>query len=49
MQKYVKKGFTACNGTIMDLISGVREATDEDIKDNFEFYPDGSTRILRYD
>ena len=49
MQKYIKKGYTACNGTIQSLIGGIRSASDKEIEDNFEFYPDGSRKIVRYD
>ena len=49
MQKYIKKGYIACNGTIQSLVEGIRAASDEEIKDNFQFYPDGSRKIVRYD
>lgn len=38
MNKYIKKGYSACNGTIMEVLTAVRGVGDEDFG-LVEFYP----------
>jgi hypothetical protein len=49
MQKYIQKGFTICNGGILQMINSIRSLTDEELKNQIEFYHDGSPRFLRFD
>ena len=49
MQKYIKAGFTICDGGLSDIINSIRTATDEQIKNSIQFYPDGSARVVRFD
>jgi len=38
MQKYIERGYRACNGTIMEIVIAVRELNPEDVG-LVEFYP----------
>jgi len=50
MQKYIKKGYTICNGGLKEFIDTIRAATQEEIDTQLDFYPDGKTpRIIRFD
>lgn len=49
MQKYIKAGFTICDGGLIDIVNAIREASDEQIENGFSLYPDGTTRIIRFD
>ncbi len=50
MQKYIQKGFTACNGTLLDLAKAI-QTVDLNIKNqnSLEFYPDGTPRFIGVD
>lgn len=47
--KYVKRGYTICNGGLMDLVTAFSKMSESDIKQQTEFYPDGSVKIQRWD
>src|SRR5690554_2647538 len=49
LQKYIKAGFTICDGGLADIVSAIREATDEQIENGLSIYPDGTKRIIRFD
>lgn len=49
LQKYIQKGYTICNGGIKELADAIRGMSDEDLKEQVEFYPDKSLRIMRWD
>lgn len=49
MQKYIKAGFTICDGGLVDIVNAIREASDEQIENGFSLYPDGTKRIIRFD
>lgn len=50
VQKYVKKGFTICNGGILEISKAIQKIDFEDPDDNsLEFYPDGEPRFVRFD
>jgi len=50
MQKMIKLGYTACNGTLLRMIEGVRAVDLRDPQMNqLEFYRDGSPRFRRID
>jgi hypothetical protein len=50
MQKYIKKGYTACNGTLLNVAKAIH-ATDinDPNNNNLFFYPDGSARFVGVD
>ncbi len=50
MQKYIQRGFTICNGGLMEFMKAIRAASEADIKTSFEYYPiTNTTRIKRWD
>jgi len=50
IQKYIKKGYTACNGTMLSLAKAVATVNFESNDENrLEFYPDGSPRFMGID
>lgn len=50
MQKYIKKGYEACNGTLMSIAKSLKEIDLENPDENtLEFYPDGSARFFGVD
>lgn len=50
VQKYIKKGYTICNGGWKQFIDTIRDATQEEINNQMDFYPDGKTpRIIHFD
>ena len=50
VQKYIKKGYTICNGGIKDILDKCRGLTQEEYDENVEFYPNTEEyRIIRFD
>ena len=50
LQKYNKKGFSACNGTLLTIAKALSTLDLTDKNQNvLEFYPDGSLRFVRID
>jgi hypothetical protein len=50
VQKYIKKGYTICNGGIKDILDKCRGLTQEEYDANVEFYPNTEEyRIIRFD
>lgn len=50
MQKYIKKGYSACNGTLLELAKGIQTVNlDNPDEDTLRFYPDGSPRFFGVD
>lgn len=50
MQKYIKKGYTACNGTILELTKALQRVNlDNDQENSLKFYADGSPRFMGVD
>jgi hypothetical protein len=49
LQKYSKKGFTACNGTLLEVAKAIKGVDFEDTKNVLSFYPNGGARFMRFD
>ena len=50
LQKYIQKGYVACNGTFLTLAKALKEVDFENKDQNrLEFYPDGTPRFLGVD
>lgn len=50
LQKYINKGFYACNGTLLTIAKRLSTIDMNDPANNeIEFYPDGTTRIILFD
>lgn len=50
LQKYVGKGFRACNGTLMEIAKGIQSIDlNNPTINTLTFYPDGSPRFTRFD
>lgn len=50
MQKYIKRGYTACNGTLLELTKALQTVKlDEQDENTLEFYPDGTPRFIGVD
>ena len=50
MQKYIKKGYSACNGSLLELAKLIREVDFDNPEENrLEMYPDGSPRFVGID
>lgn len=50
MQRYIKKGYIACNGTLLTLAKAIATVDFSDPQGNtLAFYPDGSPRFVRFD
>lgn len=50
LQKYVEKGFRACNGTLMQIAKAIQELDLENPSANtLTFYPNGQRRFTRFD
>jgi hypothetical protein len=50
MQKYIKKGYTACNGTLLSLSKEIQKVNlDNNTENTLEYYPDGGVRFLGVD
>jgi hypothetical protein len=50
MQKYIKKGYTACNGTLLTLTRELQKVNLDNPQENtLTFYSDGTPRFLGVD
>lgn len=50
LQKYVKKGYNACNGTLLEIAKGIQTVNlDNPDEDTLRFYPDGTPRFFGVD
>lgn len=49
LQKYAKKGFTACNGTLLEVAKAIKDVDFEDKTNALSFYPSGEPRFIRFD
>jgi len=49
MQKYIKKGYSICNGGLKEIGDAIRKMSDEDYKNQLEFYNNGHPRFVRFD
>lgn len=50
MQKYIKKGYTACNGTLLTVAKAIQTVNfDNPAQDTLRFYPDGTPRFFGID
>jgi hypothetical protein len=50
MQRYIKKGYTICNGGLLEIAEAIQEIDLTDPNANtLEFYPDGTPRFMRID
>jgi len=49
MTKYIKYGFTICDGGLKNIVESIRSLKDEEVKNQIEFYPNGGPRINRFD
>ncbi len=50
MQRYIQKGYTICNGGILQIAKAIKELDFEKPEENpIEFYPDSTPRFVRYD
>lgn len=49
LQKYIKKGYTACNGTLLEIAKAIQNVNLTDNNNSLEFYPDGTPRFVRFD
>ena len=50
MQKYIKKGYTACNGTLLNVAESLKTVNlDDPEEDTLRFYPDGTPRFFGID
>jgi len=49
LQKYIKKGYTICNGGLADLARALQQLNIEQLEQQILFYPDGSPRLNRFD
>lgn len=49
IQKYIRKGYSICDGGLKQLVEHIRNTEQADIDSQFEFYPDGKARIIRFD
>jgi hypothetical protein len=50
LQKYIRKGYSICNGGLLDISKGIAgiDLTNPAVN-TFEFYSDGSPRFVRFD
>lgn len=50
LQKYIRKGYSICNGGLLDLSKAIAglDLTKPEVN-TFEFYSDGSPRFVRFD
>ena len=50
LQKYINKGYTACNGTLITIAKELNrlDLENPDIND-IEYYPDGRSKIILFD
>lgn len=50
LQKYIQRGYLACNGTLLSLARGVQSIDLDNSQENvLSFYPNGTPRFARYD
>ena len=49
LQKYIEKGYKACNGTLLEIANGIKETNLNSNANALAFYPNGTPRFLRYD
>jgi len=50
LQKYIKKGYTICNGGLLEIARAISGIDLNDKAENiFEFYPDGTPKFTRID
>jgi hypothetical protein len=50
LQRYVSKGYLACNGTLMQLSEAIKQIDLNDPSaSNLRYYPDGTPRFVRFD
>ncbi|MDA3856233.1 MAG: hypothetical protein PF569_08300, partial [Candidatus Woesearchaeota archaeon] len=49
LQKYIKKGYTICNGGLKEIGDAIRKMDQKEYDEQIQFYPDKSARIIRYD
>lgn len=50
LQKYVQKGYVACNGTLLEIAKGIQTLNlDKPSENVLAFYPDGSPKFRRFD
>lgn len=50
LQKYIKMGFTICNGGILAIAEELHKVDIHNIEQNqIEFYPDGTVKFVRFD
>lgn len=50
LQKYINKGYTACNGTLITIAKRIAETDLNNPEQNdIEFYPDGRGKIILFD
>lgn len=50
LQRYIKKGYTICNGGLLEIARAINKVDFKNKEQNtFEFYPNGDLRFIRYD
>lgn len=50
LRKYFKKGFTICNGGLLEIAKAIKQIDFSDPNQNiFEMYPDGTTKFVGID
>lgn len=50
LQRYVSKGYLACNGTLMQLAEAIKQIDLNDPSaSSLRYYPDGTPRFVRFD
>lgn len=49
LQKYTRRGYIACNGTLLEIAKSLSEINKEDIENHFTFYPNGNIKFLGID
>lgn len=49
LQKYIEKGYKACNGTLLEIARGIQTTNLASGENSLQFYPDGSPRFVRFD
>jgi len=50
LQKYIFKGYSACNGTLLEIAKAISKLDLDDPEQNiFEFYEDGSPKFYKID
>jgi hypothetical protein len=50
LQKYINKGYSACNGTLLTIAREINKMDLENPANNeIEYYPDGRSKILLFD